>query len=276
MEAAKSKMGLLVAHMAAAAMLAVVVLLAFAAPSPAYAAAYQAGSTQASVQVGGYSYSAEWTRNQESDKLYNIVAYSPSGSWNRKTLVRDADERFVVNDKYLFYAKRVGKPNYYGLYKQAIYRLDMKSGKKKKLVTGPDYVPFACSGKYLYCGRKFSSINKGTLYVLKAKSGKVVKKLGNHLTEATYSGGRVLAIKTRMQVGNYPIRSFSKSGKGKKTIAKGMYFKAQGKTVYYAKYRKGGDGLPEYQVRCCTVKGKSQKTLTGWTSNRSVLARYGL
>ena len=256
--------------------LSISMLAAFATPCEAHAKSYQSGNSLSVAQVGKYGYIAEWVGNTESDHLYNIVAYSPSGSWNRKTLVRNADDCFVVNDHFLFYAKRIGKPNAYGLYKQAIYRLDMNSGKSKKLVSGPDYVPFACSGKYLYCGRKFSSINKGTLYVVKAKNGKTVRKLGNHLTETKYSGGRVLAIKTRMQVGNYPVYSFAKNGKDKKKIAKAMYFSVKGKTVYYAKYRSGGYLKPEYRIYSCTVKGKSKKALTGWTSDRSVLERYGM
>lgn len=254
--------------------IAIATLLACAMPSPAQAASYKNGNASSPAQVGGYGYLAEWTGNQGSDNLYNIVAYSPTGQWNRKAIVRDVDEQFVVNDKYLFYAKHKGSPNAYGLYKQTIYRMNLKTGKSKKIASGLDWVPFACSGKYLYCGGKFSSVNEGTLYVYKASSGKKVKKLGKHLTEATYSNGRVLAIKARMQVGNYPIYSFAKNGKGKKTIAKGMYFKVKGKKVYYEEYRKGSNGTSEYRVCSCTVKGTSKKALSGWTTNYREIDNY--
>lgn len=245
-------------------------LTAFALPGQAEAEAYKSGDSTKAVTIGKTQVSASSYTNSDGRTAYRIYV-SKNGSWSMAA--EKADQEFLTNGRYLFYAKQVGNPDQFGIYKQVIYRKDLKTGKQKKLGSGRNWEPFASNGTYLYCGTRFTSVSTATLYAVNVKS-KAKTKMPSRLMKAVYGGGRVVSIKCYMQVGNYPIYSFNKQGKGKKKIASGFNYIVKGKKLYYSKYRYK-NGVSQYRVYCCPVKGGSSKALTKWGDN-NILKKYGL
>lgn len=179
---------------------------------------------------------------------------------NGKTqvLLKDVECDYVTNGKIIYYIKHTVALGDWK-YKNTIYRYNIQTKKKERVISGIDYTVRACNGRYLYYGR-----DKGAdgveLYVLDMKTGK--KKHIMDVAGSVYIvGNRAIVSICTGDADNDPIYSFSLKGTDKKTIAMGSLLKTKGMKVYYCKTDMRG-GLSK--IYSCNALGGNKKALTGW------------
>lgn len=233
-----------------------------AAPVQAHAAAYESSrAVDVTTTVGGKSFEA--TQYQNANGWY-VCQITMTKDGVTKTLVDGASADFVTNGKYLYYAKRTARVEGNWSYKQAIYRLTIASGAKKKLVSGTDCIPVAAYGNYLYYG-KDENADGIDLYALNVKTKKK-RHMAAGRGAVRVANGYVVATTNTGDAGNYPMYVFKKDGSKRKMFAKGFSAKIEGKRIVYGKLRYTSSGKIQFRVYKCKLSGKSKKAVTGWLS----------
>ena len=242
----------------------VATVLAFAGAGQAHAAAYKANIGYGDpLKVGG----ATFKLTQYYDGSSYVYKITRTKSAKTKVLAMKAGATFVTNGKYLFYSSVSSKTNKYAMSYQTIYRLDIKTGGKKKIAAGYGFEARACSGKYLYCGGGGYNYEPSEGLKLYAVNVKTKKKtyMRDGAGKVVYSNGKVLVTTNTGDAGNLPIHIFNANGKGKKKVADALTATIKGKRIYYCKI---SDSYSlSFKVYSCNFKCKDRKSVTGWLSD---------
>ena len=259
-----------------AAIAAVALMLAFAMPVKAHAATYKASSYSSqdcyTVKVAGAQFVAEGTRTSYDGYNTTTCEITMEKDGRIRTLATGAAGYFITNGKYLYYAKRGASVGDEGSMerlwdhrKHTIYRLNINTGAKKKIVSGVNVVPRGAKGSYLYYGKTSSAASDaGSLYALNLKTGKK-----RSLKGATFVGlcGTHVITRIHSNAGGAPLYTYKANGTGRKLIAKyAVSAKVKGSKVIYVEKPKY-----EYRKMQCSATGKNKKALTGWQSSMLTL-----
>ena len=246
--------------------------------TPTFAAERKLSAGTEQSKIIGASVKPYYSANTTSDKIvfgdktfFSMSSYgghyhiymSQEGARKPRTIATEAAAAFVTNGTYLFYAKHgaaVYSRGFGTRYKQTIYRINVNTGKKKKIASGTALTPLACSGStWLYAG--VNNVYEGyKLYAVNIKTGKK-KLMMNSAGHVQYVSGVVLAEIHRGDAGNYPFYVFNKNGSGKKKIASALRANIRGKYIYYVVYKYSTD---KYKVYRSSLKGKNKKAVTKW------------
>lgn len=202
--------------------------------------------------INGISFVAK--RYEETDK-YEIVMKKNGIT---KIIAKNTTCDFTTNGKLVYYCKIKKKINSYET-KNCIYKYDIKTGKKRKILSGRQYTVRGCSGRYLYCGiDEVADGIKLYSYDLKQKKKKYMISIvgsvavyGNYVVTSTLSG----------DAGNSPINCFKLNGTGKKKICDGSFLKAEKGKLYYYVVRESDW---KNKIYTCSFNGKNKKAITGW------------
>ena len=187
-----------------------------------------------------------------------------------KTLATGVGPSFVTNGRYVFYAKgttkaKVGTSSYmYDTYKSVIYRLDLKTGAKKKITSGKSWTIYGASKSYVYCGAQTTTALPNSLYAVNIKTGtkKFLSSRGTSSLEATSK--RVAYTTLRGQVFCSTLYTCKASGAGNKVADTNVdYFRLSGSKVIYLK-GKYQNGTQYFRAMSCSLSGSGKKALTGW------------
>lgn len=286
-ERSTSKRSIALALAGIAMVLAGVMMWASLAMAPAaYAAAfvaatpsYSGSSTTYQAAAGGATFRTTGTYVYGEGTVYNLTMTKNGVT---KTIARNVEGQFITNGKYLFYAKRGARVTsdtssqqwMWNCRKNTIYRMKVKSGAKKKVVKGTDFVPHGYYKGYLYYGKRPAAASDvHSLYARKVKGGKARKLAGS--TYDGICGGRVVCHEWTNANTGMPLYTYKKNGKGKKTIEKSacsFAIKIKGKRIVYLK--QSGN---MYRAYSCKSNGKGKKALSGWSSDSwSLRNAYGL
>ena len=124
---------------------------------------YSAGK----VTIGDLTYKLTAKKYDKTEKMNvrNIVQVSKSAGKTTSLVKKATSEKIVTNGKQLYYSKNVSN-------KGVIYKLDIKTKKSYKIISGKGYVLLGGTDKELYIGvssaKNKSGYDKYT-YNLKAK-----------------------------------------------------------------------------------------------------------
>ena len=242
---------------------AVLVLLGILLPSGGAEAAakyYASRAADYPMEVNGAVYEAE--QKKFDDGYFAQITRTKDGK--KTVLVPKADFAYVTNDVYLYYAKPgkvVNDPDFGTSHKNTIYRLTIKTGGKKKIVSGLRTIPAHAVGNYLFYGRD-DYADGITLYSYDVKKKK--KTFMVDVVGAVKLGtNRVITDTNTGDVDNYPIYSFNFNGSDKRKITEGVLLKVSGKKMYFAKV-KFVNGYERYRVYSCNLLGRGKTARTGW------------
>lgn len=184
-----------------------------------------------------------------------------------KTIDKKTTAAFVTNGKVLYYVKEGKLVNDYGQHKNTIYKYTIKTGKKEKIITGPEYTIRGCSGTYLYYGTD-NWADGVDLYAINVKTKKK-KHMVDTVGRVFISGSRVVTTMNSGAPEDYPIHSFKLNGTGKKKISDGNLLNVKNGKIYYYKTKlvnEKNETIVKYKVYRCSETGKSKKALTEWVS----------
>lgn len=218
----------------------------------------------------------KYALNQEKvgDYIFVVKQYKSGHEWKDKveckkvgddrftTIDKNTARCFVTNGKVIYYVKRGKKVNSSSAssykYKNTIYKYDLKTRKKRKVISGTEYQILGCSGRYLYYGESFEA--SGTdLYALDMKKNKK-----QHMTdgagEIKVLDNKVFVTPACGDLSPVPIYIFNLNGAGKRIIAEGLLLKVNSKKVYYAEV----NSKYKFKVFSCNFNGNNKKALTGW------------
>ena len=262
--------------------LAVFLVAAPAADAASYKTCTYIGSGSTSVykaKVGKVTFKTSGTYSSANGGTIYKLTMTKGGK--TKTLAKKVDGVFTTNGKYVYYAKRGARVTsdtssmewLWNHRKNTIYRLNVKTGAKKKIVSGVNIVPRGALGKYLYYGKYPSAASDTqTLYAMNMKT-----KKKRALAGVSYDGicnGRVICHNWTNAGGGMPLYSYKKGGTGKILIASNMcgtsgMVKIRGKKLTYV-----ATDNTNYRTYRCTAKGKNKKALCGWTSSLQSAQAY--
>lgn len=236
---------------------------------PALATAYKVNRAMDNpISVG----TAKFVSNQYTVSGRYTYRIRMTQNGKSKVIVNDASAAFVTNGRYLYYSKYVSGPNANYQNKRTLYRLDLRSNARKKLATGLELIPLACSGTYLYYGT--DNYAEGVnLYAINVKT-KAKRHMVNYVGQAHCGGGRVVTSTNTGAPGNYPIYLFKTNGTGKKKLANGMGATIKGKYIYYTSYKMGSNYQSLFRVYRTNLSGSAKKAMTGWVSYSSIPTKY--
>ena len=187
-------------------------------------------------------------------------------------------EDFYTNGKYVIYINKgttVGEPYVFEdgeeveeiySYKRTIYRLNVNTGKKQKIISGTNYMiaNIDSTGTWVYCGPDESEgIDK--LYAVNVKTRKK-RYMENYAGLVECASNRVLVTPAHGDVGNYGITIYKTNGKRIKNISKASFGKIKGKKIYYVSV-KIKKARTYYRIYRCNLNGKKEKALTKWKKN---------
>lgn len=237
------------------------------------------GTTVYVANVGGKTFkAASNTVPGTGTPLKYTLTVSEGGK--TRTLAKDVYWNFLTNGRYVFYAKG-GKWYGPGVYKRmhTLYRLDLNTGKKKRVAKGVNCYADACNGKYLYYATGMVEGVGGQLRALRLSTWKS-RLVGKGLCGTVCSGKRIVARQASQNTG-YAVYSFGQSGSGKKTLAKSVAdCKVKGGKLVYMECRVSTSAgtSTRYRVARCALTGKGRKALskwsTDWSGTYSVFNRY--
>ena len=211
-------------------------------------------------------------------KIFRLVNYKGDDYFFGKLYLKEkghttllsanVNESYISNGKYLFYAKK-GKRIYdsewdWNRYNHTIYRINLKTKKKKKIVSGYSYIPIGCSGNWLYAGTD-NLMDGVKLYAINIKNGKK-RYMDNFVDSVQCAKGRVL-INYRsgdLSPGG-AITIFKENGKKLKSIQDSFRGKIKGKTIYYARVKYSSDKTL-FRVYRCNLNGNKKKAVTKWST----------
>ena len=222
---------------------------------------------------GRYVYVAKTAGSSFKAKLnsgsYCKYAITMSKNGKVRKVANGAYGIYITNGKYVFYS-RVGKclnPTGVYRYRHTLYRLDLSTGKRKRVDAGINCYADACDGKRLYYVKDRVEGVGGELRVLNLNTWKS-KRVSKGLCNVSFSGGRIVAQVGSQNYG-YAVYSFLRNGSGKKMLAESVgTYRVKKQKLYYiecnSEYR-----TTWYRVCCCSVTGTDSMALTSWTTSYS-------
>lgn len=205
-----------------------------------------------------------------------IEAFDLKMTMNGKTsvLATGTDGAFLTNARYVFFSKRkfrVTSAMPFDVYNNALYRLDMNTGKVRRVGSGVNWEAFDCGGEYLCFGRSFSAgSGSSKLWVMDIAKWQA-KAVGTGISRsAKFYNGRLFCTKDTLSVPIPAVYSFNRDGSGKRIIAKNVYnYGFSGNSVVYIAFRmvEGSSYHPQFKLIRCSLAGVSKKPLSGWVDN---------
>lgn len=193
--------------------------------------------------------------NDTSNYTYDLIMKKK----NKKTIItKKSNCTFLTNGKILYYVTQDQELSDYQ-YKNTIYKYNIATGKRTKIISGTDYTVEGCKGKYLYCGRD-EGADGVVLYALNLKTGKK-KYMRSGVGYIITSGQYVVTSTNAGDAGNYPIYVFKANGNGKKKVANGGPLEVKKNKLYYSRYNVYTNKVRIYK---CSLNGKNKKPVTGW------------
>lgn len=209
-------------------------------------------SENTTIKKKGISFTAKKVKNN----VYHLIVKKNKKT---KTITKKSNCNFLTDGKILYYVNRDKKlPDYQ--YKNTIYKYNVATGKRTKIISGTDYAVTGCNGSYLYYG-KDEGPDGITLHALNLKTKKkkyMCADVGEVIVSDKY-------VATGTQAGdlyNYPIYTFKANGSKKKKVATGVRpLEIKNNKLYY--YRVN---INNWKVRIykCSLNGKNKKAVTGW------------
>ncbi len=216
---------------------------------------YVSARGEGSVKVGGVSCQLQQYKKGENYKHRLLMIKNGV----KKVVTSNSECSFVTNGKEIYYTVEGKRVSDYE-FENTIYRYDIVSGKKTKIIKGVQYTVCACNGRYLYYG-----INREAdgfdVYALNLKNGK------KHFMTAGV-GSTIVVGKKVFTVGhtagipfNTNIYIYKENGTNKKLFLKGETMKIDGNKIKYIIVNKEGT---KSKIYSCDLNGKHKKALTGW------------
>ena len=158
--------------------------------------------------IDGNYYEFEKATYQQSN---DIVKISVDASDKKSTIVKDVTSwNIVTNGKTVYYSKdKAGK----GI----IYKMNIKSKKATKVLSGKDYILLGGTDKYLYIGKIIDVfyvkyIDKVYIYNIKTKKMKE-RKFGTQLMKFEVKNSRVMAAGAHSDTSNAIMEVMTDTGK---------------------------------------------------------------
>lgn len=206
------------------------------------------------------------TKQGTTFSVYDLKVRSKNGDW--KTIERNVLHLLVTDKHNLYYAK-VSKN------KNTIYKMNLKTHSKKKVLSGKRIGVFGCSGKYLYYGKYHPQYDTGYgvnmyAYNLKTKKSTLIAKYMGWLT---YHKGYLLLQAAHTDADNSPTYVAKANGTGVKKITSSIESRVKGNFIYCTICRYGSNGM-EVRVVKYSMKGKKIKTVVPWTTDFGKVESY--
>lgn len=158
--------------------------------------------------IDGYYYDLDRTNSNENQ---SIIKKSAWGSDKNTTIQKDVTSWNIITDgKIVYYSKdKAGK----GI----IYKMNIKSKKATKVLSGKDYVLLGGTNKYLYIGKIIDVyyakyIDKVYIYNIKTKKMKE-RKFGTQLMQFEVKNNRVMAGGAHSDTSNALMEVMTDTGK---------------------------------------------------------------
>ena len=168
---------------------------------------------------------------------------------------------FLTDGKTVYYVNEDKKlPDYH--HKNTIYKYNIATKKRTKIITGTDYTVANCNGKYLYCG-KDEGPDGIVLYALNLKTKKkkyMTSVVGDVVVSSKYVATGMLSG----DANNYPIYVFKADGSKRKKVADGQPLEIKKNKLYYSRISLK---TWKYRIYKCSMNGKNKKPVTGWMKN---------
>lgn len=217
---------------------------------------YVSARGEGSVKVGGVSCQLQQYKKGENYKHRLLMIKNGV----KKVVTSNSECSFVTNGKEIYYTVEGKRVSDYE-FENTIYRYDIASGKKTKIIKGVQYTVCACNGRYLYYGinREADGVD---LYALNLKTGKK-KFMTDGVGTVCVAGKKVVTDTNSGDADNYPINIFKQNGTGKKLIAMGDGIKIRGNRIHYLVTKYDKNGIKQ-KIYSCDFNGKHKKALTGW------------
>lgn len=175
-----------------------------------------------------------------------------------QVLLKDVENGYLTNGKIIYYVKHTEKLSDWK-WENTIYRYNIRTKKKERVISGINYTVRASNGRYLYYGQD-NEADGVELHVLDMKTGKK-RHIMDAVSNVHIAGNRVVISLLSGVPENLPIYSFTLKGTDKKTIAVGDLLKTKGTTVYYYRINLKTNLRRMYS---CNALGGNKKALTGW------------
>lgn len=228
-----------------------------------------------SIKVGNVKYSTKYVKDKKYPKqdnmLYEVCNLVQSKKGKKtKTIEKNVLTNFVSNKKVIYYSKIQDKTN-------TIYKYNLKTKKKSKVLSAKKVGVFGCSGKYLYYGKYNIGYQYSGMYA-DIYSCKLKNKKKTHMTKnigwVKYYKGRVLLLGGKSDVDNSAVYLYKENGTKIKKLPSSLQATFKSDKVYCTtcKYNKNYEIL--YKVVCYSMNGKKEKTVVNWTKNYEKVAKY--
>lgn len=217
---------------------------------------YKMGYSNEPLKIAGRSFQME-SNQEENANGYRLVMISHG---KKKVIASNCFYEYLTNGKVIYYVVQGKKVSDYE-YRNTIYRYDIASQKKKKIIAGTEYTIRACNGRYLYCGNDRGAEGVD-LYALNLKTGKK-KFMTDGVGTVCLAGKKVVTDTNSGDAGNFPINVFKQNGTGKKLIAMGAGIKIKGNKINYLVIKYDKNEIKQ-KIYSCDFNGKHKKVLSGW------------
>lgn len=176
------------------------------------------------------------------------------------------------NSLYLFPAYTDGKILYYskankGSADTTIYQMDIKTKKKKALVSGKMHTLFDIGKNHIYYGTSVydgSRAGVDSLYSLDLKTKKK-RYMTNSVGEMWIGKNKVITMVGKSEARNTEVYLFNADGTGKKKITDACNFSVENGKIYYITYNqyyKNGVFKESWKYYKCSLNGKNKKRIS--------------
>lgn len=225
------------------------------------------------ITVGNEAYSTVWVRDEmyEKQKIeYSVYNFVVTKNGKETIIEQEVLDCFITDKKVIYYTK-------IGNSKNTIYKYNLKSGKKKKILLAKKVGVFGCSGRYLYYGKYNMGYNRSGMYAnmhtCRLKDKKKIHMV-NNIGSVKYHKKYVLLEGGASDVSNTPIYLFKENGKKVKKLTRALNSRFKGKKIYCTICKYDNDYQMYYKVISFSLNGKNKKTVVKWTKDYSKIQQY--
>ena len=226
------------------------------------------------IKIGEVEYVTKYVYEkiyQNQDNMYYDVCNLVQCE-NGKTMIIEKNvlAKFVSNGKLIYYSKIQEKTN-------VIYKYDLRTKKKEKILSGKKVGVLGCSGKYLYYGKYNLGYHNSGMYA-DVYSCQLKNKKKMHMAEnigwVKYYKGRVLLLGGKSDVSNSNVFLCKENGKKIRKLSESFGCVFKSKKIYCMICRYNGNYGTEFKVVRYSLDGKKEKTVVKWTKDNSRIQKY--
>lgn len=226
-----------------------------------------------SITVGKVKYETKYIKDKKykkQDMNYSIYNLIQRKNGKEKIIEKNIIGKFVSDKKVIYYSKIESKKN-------VIYKYNLKTKKKRKILSESKIDVFQCSGKYLYIGKLNNGYNDiGTyadIYSYKLKDKKKTH-MAKDIGVVKYYKGRVLLLGGKSDVSNSAVYLCKENGKKIKRLPSSLETGFKTKKIYCTIGKIDKNYELMYKVVRYSMNGKKEKTVVKWTKNADKIEKY--